>query len=183
MSDPISTNKTLEIKQTFLSNAIADIAGYIHLTDTKVSIIMAACVAVFMGVLACYEPIYKILKRIQPCSWLGVLLCIACLLCALSLVGVFLFGTLTICGHSSHIGYKSKWFLGQSTKKYSFDAYKKDLLAMTDGDIIENMGAELYKLNDIYLQKASTMKWTIFSFALSLITLASIAIIFLFVIL
>ena len=39
-------NKTVEVKQSFLSSAISDISAYIQLADTKVSIIMAAVVAI-----------------------------------------------------------------------------------------------------------------------------------------
>ena len=40
--------KTLESKQSFLSSAISDISSYIQLADTKVSIIMAAVVAIII---------------------------------------------------------------------------------------------------------------------------------------
>ena len=53
-------------KEEFLSNAIVDISSYIQLTDTKVSIIMGAIVAIIVGVVACYEPIYYIIKLISP---------------------------------------------------------------------------------------------------------------------
>ena len=46
--------KTDEIKQAFLSSAISDISAYIQLADTKVSIIMAAAVALIVGLFACY---------------------------------------------------------------------------------------------------------------------------------
>ena len=56
--------------------------------------------------------------------------------------------------------------------EYSFDNYKQDVLSMSDKDIIENMAAELYKLNDINRQKSKTMKWTIRSFSFTLFTAA-----------
>lgn len=46
-NDQNKTN-TLEMKQTFLSNAISDMSTYIQLADTKVSIIMAAVVAILV---------------------------------------------------------------------------------------------------------------------------------------
>ena len=122
------------------------------------------------------------LKHYQTSSpvagWESVLLFFM-LIYLLSIVGVFVFGILTIRGHASVIGYKSKWFLPQSSKEYSFDVYKRDLQAMTDEDVIENMGAELYKLNDINRQKAKTMKWAIRSFATSLIAVAVIGLLLL----
>ena len=159
-----------EMRQTFLSNAITDISTYIQLADTKVSIIMGSLVALIAGILACYEPIFKALSQIKLCSGLGISLFVFSLLCFISLIAVFLFGILTIRGHRSNFKYKSKWFLTQPIKKYSFNTYMKEFKAMTEKDLIENMAAELYKLNDINRQKAKTMKWTIRLFSVSLIT-------------
>ena len=150
------SEKTSEINQAFLSSAISDISTYIQLSDTKVSIIMGALVALIAGFLACCDPISQAFSKIKPCSWQGIV------------ITVFIFGILTIRGHVSKINYKSKWFLSQNTKEYSFDTYKKDLVSMTDKDIIENMAAELYKLNDINRQKAFTAKWAIHFFAAAL---------------
>ena len=93
---------------------------------------------------------------------------------------MFVFGILTIRSHSLKIGYNSKWFLPQSTKEYSFDAYKEDILSMSDEDIIVNMAAELYKLNDINRQKNTTYRWALRSFAATLITIGVIYMLFLF---
>ena len=164
----IEKQTNIEVKQSFLSSAISDISSYIQLVDTKVSIIMAAVVAIIVGVFSCYEPIFEIIKKVKPCSWIGVTLIIFNILLVISLIGIFVFGILTLRSHSSNIGYKSKWFLHQSTKEYSFDAYKADVLLMNDDDIIENMAAELYKLNDINRQKSKTYKWTLISFAITL---------------
>lgn len=172
--------KTLESKQSFLSSAISDISSYIQLADTKVSIIMAAVVAIVMGGFACYEPIEKLIFLVKPCSWQGVSLIIATTVLVVSIIGVFAFGLLTIRSHTSKIGYKSKWFLPQSTKEYSFDGYKEDVLSMSDEDMIVNMAAELYKLNDINRQKSATYKWAIRSFSASLIAIGVICVLFLF---
>ena len=56
-SNDRENKKTSEIKQNFLASAISDISTYIQLTDTKVSIIMGAVVAILVGIAACYEPI------------------------------------------------------------------------------------------------------------------------------
>ena len=63
---------------------------------------------------------------------------------------------------------------------YSFDAYKEDILSMSDEDIIVNMAAELYKLNDINRQKNTTYRWALRSFAATLITIGVIYMLFLF---
>ena len=172
--------KTIEIKQSFLASAISDISTYIQLADTKVSIIMAAVVAILIGIAACYEPIGQVVANIVPCSWIGVSFIISATVGAVSIILVFLFGNLTIQSHRCKINYKSKWFLSMSTKEYSFDEFSKDVNKMTDEDIIKNMSAELYKLNDINRQKMKTMKWTLHSFSLFLIAIAIIAILFLF---
>ena len=171
--------KTIEIKQAFLSNAISDISAYIQLADTKVSIIMAAVVAILASIATCYESIETAILDITPCSWIGVLFIIFALLCTISIILVFLFGLLTVRAHSSVINYKSKWFLPKSTKEYSFDEFSKDVQKMSDEDIIKNMAAELYKLNDINRQKMKTLKWTLVSFSSVLVTIATIGVLFL----
>lgn len=172
ISSDVNGEKTTEIKQTFLSNAISDIAIYIQLADTKVSIIMGTLVALLAGILACYEHILQLISKIKPCSWIGTVIAIFAMWLFISFIAVFIFGILTIRGHASKIGYQSKWFLVRSTKEYSFDTYKQDINTMTDQDIIENMAAELYKLNDINQQKSKTMKWVIRFFASTLISAA-----------
>ena len=49
--------------------------------------------------------------------------------------------------------------------------YKKDVREMTDDDIIENMTAELYKLNDINRQKLNSYKWVIRCLSVSVFSL------------
>ena len=174
--DNVNLRGKVELKQAFLSSAISDISSYIQLSDTKVSIIMAAMVALIAAVISCYEPILCALDNIKPCSWLGITITFFVVLFFIGFAAVFIFGILTIRGHFSNIGYKSKWFWLQSTKEYSFDAYKREVQEMTDEDIIENMAAELYKLNDINRQKLRTNKWVIRSFSSTLITAGIICI-------
>lgn len=71
-TDNANLKGTTEIKQAFLASAISDISSYIQLSDTKVSIIMAAMVALVAAVVSCYEPILCALDKIKPCSWVGV---------------------------------------------------------------------------------------------------------------
>lgn len=179
MSNKKEKEKTTEVKQNFLSSAISDISTYIQLADTKVSIIMAAVVAILVGLVTCYEPIGKLITEITPCTWTGVLFIIIAGIGVISVIAVFLFGILTIRSHSCIISYKSKWFLPKSTKEYSFDEFTKDIQKMDDDDVIKNMAAELYKLNDINRQKTKTMKWTLFSFSAMLIVIATLVILLL----
>lgn len=165
----VKNDGTIEIKQSFLSSAISDISAYIQLTDTKVSIIMASVIAIIAGAFSCHDLFTASIDQIKPCSWLGITLIIFIAILTVSLIGIFVFGILTIRSHSSKIGYNSKWFIPRSCSEYSFDAFNKDVLAMTDEDIIENMSAELYKLNDINRQKSKSYKWTLACFSASLI--------------
>lgn len=171
--------KTLEIKQTFLASAISDISTYIQLADAKVSIIMGAVVAILVGIATCYEPIENFVKNITLCSWKGVFFIIIVVIGLLSVVLVFIFGIMTVRGHSSIINYKSKWFLSKSTKEYSFVDFTNDIKRMNDNDIIINMAAELYKLNDINRQKMKTIKWTLYAFSVFLIMIGSMSVLFL----
>ena len=50
---------------------------------------------------------------------------------------------------------------------------------MTAEDVIINMAAELYKLNDINRQKMKTMKWTLYTFSALLVVILAIAVLFL----
>lgn len=68
----LNNEKSNEVKQVFLSNAISDIATYIQLADTKVSIIMGSLAALIAGVFSCYEPIFEVFSNIKPCSWIGI---------------------------------------------------------------------------------------------------------------
>lgn len=181
MEDLIEKNQNKHedktVKQNFLSSAISDISSYIHLSDTKVSILMAAIVAIIVGIVSIGEEVSLLILKLKPCSWLGVVFIICLITSILSLIAFFVFALLTLRGHSSIIDYPSRWFLSKRAKYYSFDAYLKDVCAMSDDDCIDNMAAELYKLNDIYQQKARTKKWTLRAFSLFLITIAFIALI------
>lgn len=163
-------NKNIsEMKQSFLSSAISDISSCIQLIDTKVSIIMASMLALVATVATCYEAIYNAMKKICPCSWIGVFIIILIMCFTLSFGAVFVFGILTLRGHVSNTGYKSKWFIIQPTSTYSFDQYRSDIKKMNEEEIINNMAAELYKLNDINRQKLKTNKWALRSFASTLV--------------
>ena len=119
------------------------------------------------------------MNKIIPSSWHVILTLLFLILCVISIALVLIFGILTIKWHSCKIDYKSKWYITKSSKEYSFKEYYKDISRMTDEDIIENMSAELYKLNDINQQKAKTMKVTIIGFSTFLISISIIVILLL----
>ena len=163
--------KNIETKQAFLSSAISDVSSYIHLTDTKVSIIMAIIAAMLATITTCYEFIISQLLIPKSCSAFFVLIVILLLVFIISLAGVFIFGILTIKGHQPKLKYSSKWFITKPLEDYTFEKYKKDFSQMTDDDILENMTAELYKLNDINRQKLNSYKWVIRCLSVSIFSL------------
>lgn len=164
-----SNEFTLEVKQAFLASAITDISTYIQLSDTKVSIIMGTTVALIASVFSWYDHIQEFFTQFAMVSIRSYIICIFLIFDFVSVLAVFILGIITIHGHSPNLKYRSKWFLPQTSKEYSFISYKKDVCSMTDKDIIENMAAELYKLNDINRKKSATTNWTIRCFAASLI--------------
>ena len=94
MADKKENTNNNDLKQNFLSSAITDISAYIQLADTKVSIVMAAVVAILVGIVTCYEPILKMIADIKPCSWIGVLFSISTLVMVVGIISVFVFGIL-----------------------------------------------------------------------------------------
>ena len=168
--------ETLDMKQAFLSSAISDISSVIQLLDTKVSIIMGSLIALMGGLLACYESIIQAFARVEPNSWRGVLIAIIGILFFVSFAMVFAFGILTVRGRVSQVAYKSKWFVLKPTKEYSLAQYQQDVISMSNEDIIEDMAAELYKLNDINRRKMKTANMTIVWFAATLVMVTVIAV-------
>ena len=168
--------KSIDIKQNFLSAAISDISAYIQLADTKVSIIMGALVALMVGILTCVEQISILFSKVTWSSKTGIILILLIILCSACTIMVFVFGILTIRAHRVKLNYKSKWFISDY-KSYPFDEFHNDIRKMCDGDIIENMSAELYKLNAINQQKSATVKWTIRFFALTLCWLLGVIVV------
>jgi hypothetical protein len=171
-----------EAKQAFLSEAISDISSYIHLADSKVSIMMAALVALVAGFLASFDQMIMIFSKLNPINMLACSIKITVILMFVCICAVFMFGVLTIRGHSSPMAYKSKWYLHQPMGEYSIDVFQKDINNMSTSDIIENMAVELYKLNDIYRQKSTTLKWTIRFFSALMIFLAVTVVMYIFLV-
>lgn len=174
-----NNNKNVEIKQNFLACAISDISAYIQLSDTKVSIIMGAVVAILVGFASCYDSIERILNKISLCNWSGILLYISIIVGVMSVILTFVFGLLTVKGRSCVINYRSNWYLNKSTEEYSFIEFTRDIQHMTDQDVIINMAAELYKLNDINRQKLKTVKYTMISFSVFLIVVGVVGLLLL----
>lgn len=167
--------------QNFLISAISDISGYIKFLDTKVSIIMAALGVIISGTINCRETVFNTYNKIQKYSFLNIFMCIVMLLFSLCVILVFFWGLCTIKAHYCSIDYKSAWFIKDKKEDYSFEAYKHEVENMTSKDVIDTLSAELYKLNDIYKQKAKTTKCAIREFATALVLLVVLIAICLFV--
>ena len=56
--------------------------------------------------------------------------------------------------------------LSKKIEHDSFQNFWEDVKKMKDEDILENMSAELYKLNDIYRQKMKTYRFALWGFEL-----------------
>lgn len=87
---------------------------------------------------------------------------------------VYFWGLQTIKAHRCNINFKSLWFIIEKKDDYPFEIYKEDIKKMTEKDVIDALAAELYKVNDIYRQKAVTMKRTIRVFGIALVVLFAI---------
>lgn len=164
ISSKIDYSKT----QILLNSAISDISGHIKLLDTKVSIIMAALGIIISGLINCGETVINIYNIIQKYSFLNIFMCLIMVLFASGVIMVYFWGLETIKAHYCNIDYKSVWFIKEKKEDYSFEAYKDEIENMTTKDVVDTFAAELYKLNDIYKQKAKSTKYAIRSFATSL---------------
>lgn len=157
--------------QNFLNSAINDVSGWIKFLDTKVSIIMVALGVVISGIINCREIIYDTYQMLQVYSLLHIFFCVLVFMFAIATALVYFWGLQTIKAHRCNINFKSLWFIIDKKDDYPFEIYKEDIKKMTEKDVIDALAAELYKVNDIYRQKAVTMKRTICVFGIALVVL------------
>lgn len=157
--------------QNFLNSAINDVSGWIKFLDTKVSIIMVALGVVISGIINCREIIYDTYQMLQVYSLLHIFFCVLVFMFAIATALVYFWGLQTIKAHRCNINFKSLWFITDKKDDYPFEIYKEDIKKMTEKDVIDALAAELYKVNDIYRQKAVTMKRTICVFGIALVVL------------
>lgn len=156
----------------FLNAAIVDIANWIRFSDAKVGIIMAAAGALLAVMGAARMTIYQAAQQLSKNFVLYALLVIAVLIFFVALMGIYYFGIRTLTPRFPQIRYLSCWFLPRGMSDYTFEQHKADVLRMNLHDIIENMTAELYKLNDINRQKNYWSARTIKCFMTSVLSLA-----------
>lgn len=157
--------------QNFLNSTINDVSGWIKFLDTKVSIIMAVLGVVISGIINCREIIYDTYQMLQVYSLLHIFFCVLMFMFAIATALVYFWGLQTIKAHRCNINFKSLWFIIDKKDDYPFEIYKEDIKKMTEKDVIDALAAELYKVNDIYRQKAVTMKRTICVFGIVLVVL------------
>ncbi len=160
--------------QNFLNSAINDVSGWIKFLDTKVSIIMVALGVVISEIINCREIIYDTYQMLQVYSLLHIFFCVLVFMFAIATALVYFWGLQTIKAHRCNINFKSLWFIIEKKDDYPFEIYKEDIKKMTEKDVIDALAAELYKVNDIYRQKAVTMKRTIRVFGIALVVLFAI---------
>lgn len=158
-------------KQAYLVAAISDISGYIQFSDAKVSIVMGATVALIAGLLASSDRIVEIVEAAGNGSSVAILITVLFTLFICSILFVFAFGISTISNHVPRVPLATKWFVQGPFAECQFEKYCNSVLNMNDEDIIREMCAELFKLNDINQQKGYSVRWTLRSFALSMILL------------
>lgn len=159
--------------QSFLSSAISDISGHTNVFDTKVSIVMAALGVIISGLINCRKLLYSSYKSLEQGSMFYVLFYVTLFIFCISMVLVYYWGLQTIRTHACNISFKSLWFIKEKQEAYPFEIYKADIEKLTVKDIINNMSAELFKLNDIYRQKQVTTRRAVSAFAVALAMLLS----------
>lgn len=161
------------MKQTFLSNAITDVASWVRLTDTKVSILMAMTVALISaGISLLDKTSIAEIPSIQ--TYRGLVIVVLSIVLFCSLICVFAFAMRTIRGQTVEVEYLSKWYLAKPIGEYGFETFKKDVRRMKAKDIIDNTAVELYKLNAIHRRKLKLYQRALDSFCVSLIVAIAI---------
>lgn len=164
-----------------MTSAISDISGHINILDTKVSIVMASLGVIISGIINCRELIYDSYKAIQIYSMLHVLICILFFGFCISIIMVYSWGLKTITTHACNIGFNTLWFIKKEKDEWPFETYMSKVEKMTIKDIVINISAELYKLNDIYRQKELTTRRAVGAFKVALSLLFFVILVCIFV--
>ena len=137
----------LQVRQNYLSAAISDISGYIHLMDTKVSIIMAAQGVIIAGLLSIYDNLIDAIELYHSILEKSVVL--------ISVSGFIVFTILVYAGRIQN----------------GAEKYLEELNAKSEEELLDDMAIELFKLNDINLKKMKLANMTVKLFIFSLVFL------------
>lgn len=137
-------NKTTEHRE-FLISAINNITQFIQLSDTKISIVMAANIGIIAIFLSSFSAPHINQSLLYYIFYLMMVLFIV--FWGLSM----LFSVLSIKSRISKCSYKSNWFF--STNEFDYLTKFEEIYRMNSKEIIKNLSVELYKLNRIHMQK------------------------------
>lgn len=146
-------------RRTFFYQAIANITSLVQLSDTKISIVMAAN----MGVLAIFLSILKdniMIKNIEYC--LIIIFIVLFGLFMLSWLSCIVYSIKAIKSRIAKSEYISNWFF--DTSSLDCKAYIEQIKKLQDADLEDNLANELYKLNSIHNKKIYNVNIALYLF-------------------
>lgn len=155
----------IDRKKDFLIAAINDISNYIRFVDTKISLILTVCGVLFTASISLRTEIIKICAINSNAISLFYILT---LLVIISFTIVLFCSIKVLTLRVGNLSYESLWFLNANNNRDFSDYYNK-IMTMTNKEIIKNLSAELFKLNQIYACKLKWVKHTICAFSVFLI--------------
>lgn len=157
----------VEVRQAYLMAAISDVSSYIHLMDTKVSIIMAAQGVIIAGGVSIYDDLIKSMKYYNSILEKTVLVTSVSGF-AVFMILVYGFGLKTILARSVTLNRTTSWFINEERLRKGFDEYLDDLNEKSEDELLNDIAAELFKLNEINSRKMKSANMTIKMFVGSL---------------
>lgn len=166
----IKENDLLQVRQNYLSAAISDISGYIHLMDTKVSIIMAAQGVIIAGLLSIYDNLIDAIELYHSILEKSVVLISVSGFIVFTIL-VYVYGLKTIFARTVTANRTTSWFLNAGQIQNGAEKYLEELNAKSEEELLDDMAIELFKLNDINLKKMKLANMTVKLFIFSLVFL------------
>lgn len=166
----IKENDLLQVRQNYLSAAISDISGYIHLMDTKVSIIMAAQGVIIAGLLSIYDNLIDAIELYHSILEKSVVLISVSGFIVFTIL-VYVYGLKTIFARTVTANRTTSWFLNAGRIQNGAEKYLEELNAKSEEELLDDMAIELFKLNDINLKKMKLANMTVKLFIFSLVFL------------
>lgn len=147
-------------RTTFLFQAIVNITSLVQLSDTKISIIVAAN----MGILAIFLSILKdyvlVIKNTE--CYFFIISMILFVLFMLSWLISIIYSIKAIKSRIAKSEYISSWFI--DTNILDCKTYIKQIKKMKDIDLENNLANELYKLNSIHNKKIDNVNIALYLF-------------------
>lgn len=152
----------------FLKVAISDLTGNLTLLDTKISIIIATAGVILGLVVACKSNVLKAYYFYANNCCTKCMFLLLSLTYIINVIITFIYGIKCIMIRFGKSKSSSLWFF--DTESYgglSEEIYIKKIKCMSDETIMQNLSAEVYKLNTINNRKMRAGKTTIIMFSLS----------------